>query len=43
MVSNWSAKSMDTDTAMDMEAVTAMEWKMEERKNVMSSIKSLIE
>ena len=29
--------------AMVMDTVTAMEWNMEERKNVMSSIKLLIE
>ena len=34
---------MDTVTAMVMDTVTAMEWNMEERKNVMSSIKLLIE
>ena len=34
---------MDTVTAMVMDTVTAMEWNREERKNVMSSIKLLIE
>lgn len=43
MVSKWRAKSMDTVTAMVMDTVTAMEWNREERKNVMSSIKLLIE
>lgn len=42
-VSKWRAKSMDMVTAMVMDTVTAMEWNMEERKNVMSSIKLLIE
>ena len=34
---------MDTVKAMVMDTVTAMEWNREERKNVMSSIKLLIE